>query len=146
VELPKGRARRYQWGNDVVLLDETYNAGLESMLAALDLLAQTPGKRRLAVLGAMKELGEYAPVFHQQVGERVKTLGLDGLFLLANDPNAAAMAAGATGVPTQSFNDGDSLVAALKTEIQPGDRLLFKASNSVGLGAVVNQLLLENPG
>ncbi len=98
VELPKGRARRYQWGNDVVLLDETYNAGLESMLAALDLLAQTPGKRRLAVLGAMKELGEYAPVFHQQVGEKVKALGLDGLFLLANDPNTAAMAAGATGV------------------------------------------------
>ena len=146
VELPKGRARRYQWGNDVVLLDETYNAGLESMLAALDLLAQTPGSRRLAVLGAMKELGDYASAFHQQVGEKVKALGLDGLFLLANDSHTDNVAIGATGVPTQAFGDGESLLTALKTEIQPGDRLLFKASNSVGLGAVVNQLLQENPG
>ncbi|AGF51859.1 UDP-N-acetylmuramoylalanyl-D-glutamyl-2,6-diamino-pimelate-D-alanyl-D-alanine ligase [Synechocystis sp. PCC 6803] len=145
VELPKGRARRYQWGQDVVLLDETYNAGLESMLASLDLLANTPGKRRLAVLGAMKELGDYGPTFHQRVGAKVKALGLDGLFLLANDPNTDAIAAGANGVETQSFSDGPSLVAALKTTLQPGDRLLFKASNSVGLGAVVSQLLAENP-
>lgn len=145
VELPNGRARRYSWGDDVVLLDETYNAGLESMLAALDLLTQTPGRRRIAVLGAMKELGDYAPEFHQRVGKKVKALGLDGLFLLANDPHTADVATGALGVPTQSFGDGESLLTALKTEIQPGDRLLFKASNSVGLGAVVNQLLQENP-
>lgn len=146
VELPKGRARRYQWGKDVVLLDETYNAGLESMLAALDLLAETPGNRRLAVLGAMKELGDYALEFHQRVGERVKALGIDGLFLLANDSNTMAIAEGAKGVPSQSFADGHSLVVALKNHLQPGDRVLFKASNSVGLGAVVNQLLPENPG
>ncbi|NES87021.1 MAG: UDP-N-acetylmuramoyl-tripeptide--D-alanyl-D-alanine ligase, partial [Moorea sp. SIO2B7] len=58
VELPKGRSRRYKLANDVVILDETYNAGLESMVAALHLLKETPGKRHLAVLGTMKELGE----------------------------------------------------------------------------------------
>ncbi|AIE73465.1 MULTISPECIES: UDP-N-acetylmuramoyl-tripeptide--D-alanyl-D-alanine ligase [unclassified Synechocystis] len=145
VELPKGRARRYSWGEDVVLLDETYNAGLESMLAALDLLAATPGQRHIAVLGAMKELGDYGPQFHQRVGEKIKALGLDGLFLLANDPNTTAIAKGASSIPTQSFSDGPSLVAALKTTLQPGDRLLFKASNSVGLGTVVSRLLEENP-
>ncbi len=146
VELPGGRARRYEWGDDVILLDETYNAGLESMLAALDLLQQTPGKRRIAVLGAMKELGEFAEKFHQQVGERVKALNFDALFLLVNDDNALAIAACATGIATETFEDAASLVTALKNTLQPGDRLLFKASNSVGLGQVVSQLLAQNPG
>ncbi|MFN9176027.1 MAG: UDP-N-acetylmuramoyl-tripeptide--D-alanyl-D-alanine ligase [Synechocystis sp.] len=145
VELPSGRARRYGWGDDVILLDETYNAGLESMLAALDLLHQTPGKRRIAVLVAMKELGDYGEKFHQQVGERVKDLNFDALFLLANDDNALAIAAGATGIPTETFVETPHLVEALKNTIQPGDRLLFKASNSVGLGQVVSQLLTQNP-
>lgn len=51
VTLPQGRARRETLPNDVLLLDETYNAGLESMIAALQLLAETPGQRRIAVLG-----------------------------------------------------------------------------------------------
>jgi UDP-N-acetylmuramoyl-tripeptide--D-alanyl-D-alanine ligase len=146
VDLPGGRARRHPWGRDIIFLDETYNAGLESMLAALDLLQQTPGKRRIAVLGAMKELGEFAQSFHRQVGERVKALNLDALFLLANDDHALAIAAGATGVPTEIYPDAHTLVKGVKHHLQPGDRLLFKASNSVGLGQVVEQLLAENPG
>ena len=55
MNLPGGRARRYAVSNDILLLDETYNAGLESMLAALQLLKETPGQRRSAVLGARKE-------------------------------------------------------------------------------------------
>jgi UDP-N-acetylmuramoyl-tripeptide--D-alanyl-D-alanine ligase len=51
VEMPQGRGRRLQLPGDIVLLDETYNAGVESMQAALQLLAQTPGQRRIAVLG-----------------------------------------------------------------------------------------------
>ncbi|MEL7523236.1 MAG: UDP-N-acetylmuramoyl-tripeptide--D-alanyl-D-alanine ligase, partial [Cyanobacteria bacterium J06553_1] len=60
VQLPKGRARRYDLPDDLVVLDETYNAGLESMLAAIQMLKETPGKRHIAVLGTMKELGEHA--------------------------------------------------------------------------------------
>lgn len=146
VDLPQGRARRYEWGDDVLLLDETYNAGLESMLAALTLLKETPGKRRVAVLGAMKELGDYGEAFHRQVGERVKALDIDRLFLLVNDENALAIAAGATGVPTETFTDVDELVDGLLAAMQPGDRILFKASNSVGLGEAVSQLLAKNMG
>jgi UDP-N-acetylmuramoyl-tripeptide--D-alanyl-D-alanine ligase len=137
VDLPGGRARRYDLGNDILLLDETYNAGLESMLAALDLLQETPGKRRIAVLGAMKELGERSPEFHQQVGEKVKKLGLDYLFVLTNDSDVEYLVQGAKGIETECFATHEALIERLENFMKSGDRLLFKASNSVGLGKVV---------
>jgi UDP-N-acetylmuramoyl-tripeptide--D-alanyl-D-alanine ligase len=125
--------------NDIVILDETYNAGLESMLAALQLLAQTPGKRHIAVLGAMKELGERAPEFHQQVGKMAQQLALDALLVLVNDPEAKAIATGAVSLPTECFSSYEALVKRLEELVRSGDRILFKASRSVGLDRVVNQ-------
>jgi UDP-N-acetylmuramoyl-tripeptide--D-alanyl-D-alanine ligase len=139
VSLPGGRSRRYELKDDISILDETYNAGLESMLAALHLLKETPGKRHLAVLGTMKELGERSPQFHRQVGEKVKQLGIDQLLVLVDDPETEAIAEGASGVPTECFTTHDELVKRLTEIVQPGDRLLFKASNSVGLNRVVEQ-------
>lgn len=137
VNLPAGRTRQIELPGDIVLLDETYNAGLESMLAALELLAKLPGKRRLAVLGTMKELGDHSIRLHRQVGEQVKHLGIDGLFILADPDAAEAMVTGASSVPIQQFDDHDRLIRALQEELQPGDRLLLKASRSVALDRVV---------
>ena len=139
VEMPSGRSQRYDLPNDIVLLDETYNAGLESMLAALQLLAGTPGSRHIAVLGAMKELGERSPEFHQQVGQTAQQLNLDTLLILVSDSEAEAIAHGAASLPVECFSSHDALVERLKELVQPGDRLLFKASRSVGLDRVVNQ-------
>jgi UDP-N-acetylmuramoyl-tripeptide--D-alanyl-D-alanine ligase len=137
VNLPGGRSRRYELSNDVVILDETYNASLESMIAALQLLKETPGKRHLAVLGTMKELGEHSPKLHRRVGETVKQLGIDRLLVLIDAPETEAIALGAAGIPTECFQTQDSLVKRLREIILPGDRYLFKASNSVGLNRVV---------
>ena len=139
VQLPSGRSQRYELSNNIVILDETYNAGLESMIAALHLLTQTPGKRHIAVLGAMKELGERSPEFHQQVGNTAEQLHLDALLVMVDDPEAEAIATGAASMPAECFSNQDVLVKRLKQLVQPGDRLLFKASRSVGLDRVVHQ-------
>jgi len=139
VDLPSGRAKRYDLPDDIVVLDETYNAGLESMLASLHLLVQTPGKRHIAVLGTMKELGERSLEFHQQVGSTAQQLQVDHLLILADPLEAAAMKAGAAGIPTECFTNHAQLVERLKTLAQRGDRLLFKASRAVQLDQVVNQ-------
>lgn len=146
VELPSGRSRRYELPNDIVILDETYNAGLESMLAALHLLAQTPGKRHIAVLGTMKELGERAPEFHQQVGKTARELNLDALLVLVDDSEAQAIATGAAPLSAECFSSHKALVERLLELVQPGDRLLFKASRSVGLDQIVNQFRAEYSG
>jgi UDP-N-acetylmuramoyl-tripeptide--D-alanyl-D-alanine ligase len=147
VNMPSGRSQRYDLPDDVIILDETYNAGLESMLAALEMLDQTPGKRHIAVLGTMKELGERSREFHAQVGEKVRQLNLDVLLVLIDDPETEAIATGAIGTPQIENFAGVSaesyaaLVSKLTEIVKPGDRLLFKASHSVGLDRVVQQFL-----
>lgn len=143
VEMPTGRSQRYDLPNDIVVLDETYNAGLESMLAALQLLAGTAGMRHIAVLGTMKELGERSVEFHQRVGQLAQQLKLDGLLILVDDPEAKAIAQGAESLAAECFSSHETLVKRLKELVQPGDRLLFKASRSVGLDRVVKQFLEE---
>jgi UDP-N-acetylmuramoyl-tripeptide--D-alanyl-D-alanine ligase len=140
VNLPEGRAQQHVMSNDIVLLDETYNAGAESMAAALKLLSQTPGTRRIAVLGPMKELGDYAEELHRKVGEQVEALKLDALYILDTGAEGTAIAQGVAAVPTQQFETHEVLVAHLVNVVQEGDRVLFKASHSVGLDRVVNAL------
>ncbi|VEP18979.1 UDP-N-acetylmuramoyl-tripeptide--D-alanyl-D-alanine ligase [Hyella patelloides LEGE 07179] len=140
VELPQGRARRYQLYNDILLLDETYNAGLESMQAALKMLKETPGTRHIAVLGTMKELGNYAAKLHYRIGETVKNLKINLLFVLADEPATEEIIKGAVGVNAECFTDRQQLALRLQEVMKKGDRILFKASNSVGLNQVVEQL------
>lgn len=146
VDLPGGRAKRYELTtdgvpNDIIILDETYNAGLESMLASLTLLSQTPGSRWIAVLGTMKELGEFSIPFHGQVGDRVKELQFDRLLILADPDEANALAQHAQPVPSECFDGYDALIERLEDLLQPGDRVLFKASRSVGLDNVVKAIV-----
>ncbi|TAE59514.1 MAG: UDP-N-acetylmuramoyl-tripeptide--D-alanyl-D-alanine ligase [Nostocales cyanobacterium] len=140
VNMPGGRSQRFNLPDDIVILDETYNAAPEAMLAALQLLADTPGKRKIAVLGAMKELGSHSLNLHQQVGETVKRLNLDGLLVLVDGEDAEMIANSAKGVNCECFTTHNDLVTRLRTYVKSGDRLLFKAAHSVGLDQVVNQL------
>ena len=137
VDLPSGRSRRVTLPNDIVILDETYNAGVESMTAALHLLAATPGKRHIAVLGTMKELGAHSLALHQQVGAVVKSLQLDNLLTLADAPETEALTRGATPMAVEQFYDPAALLERLKHLIRPGDRVLFKASHSVKLDQIL---------
>ena len=146
VNMPTGRSQRLSLPDDILILDETYNAAPEAMIAALQLLADTPGKRRIAVLGAMKELGEKSRQLHHRVGETVQKLELDGLLVLGDGEDTQAMIAGAKGIPTECFTSHGDLVTRLITFVQPGDRLLFKAAHSVGLDRVVNQFRGEFMG
>jgi len=110
------------------------------MIASLQLLKDTPGDRHIAVLGTMKELGEQSEELHRQVGEKVAQLNLDHLLVLVDEPETEAIATAAQSVPSECFQDKSALVERLKEILAPRDRVLFKASNSVGLNEVLDQL------
>ena len=136
VDLPGGRSRRLHQ-NGVLVLDETYNASPEAVLAALELLAQQPG-RRFAVLGTMLELGEQSLALHRSVAERARQLDLDGLVIVDQGEEGAAMVAAATGLSRlRQVDCPEAAAEPLQQWLQPGDVLLLKASRGVALERLI---------
>ena len=132
VAVPGGRNRRLQQGG-LTVLDETYNASPEAVLAALDLLAAQPG-RRFAVLGTMLELGDRSVELHHRVAERALERGLDGLVVVSAGAEAEAMAAAAASLPRLAVVETPEQAAApLAQWLQHGDVVLLKASRGVAL-------------
>lgn len=129
-----GRNRRLVLSQGRLILDETYNAAPEAMVAALELLAQTPAGRRIAILGPMRELGDFAPQIYQQLGQTLAALKLEQVLLL--DPDGEML-----GVPhNQRFSCPPALVEFLLAQTQPGDVYLCKAAHAIGLDRVVQEL------
>ena len=136
VTVPGGRNRRLQQGG-LTLLDETYNASPEAVLAALDLLAAQPG-RRFAVLGTMLELGDRSLELHQEVAARAVQLGLDGLVLVDGGEEGKAMAEVAAPLPhLQLVSHPEEAAAPLAAWLNSGDVLLLKASRGVALERLI---------
>ncbi len=142
VDLPGGRSHCRRLGA-VEVLDETYNASPEAMLAALELLASRPG-RRFAVLGTMLELGESSLDLHRRVGRRAAELGLDGLVIVDREAEGAAMEEAAAPLARLvRVGSPQEAAAPLLEWLQPGDRLLLKASRGVALERLI-PLLAEH--
>ena len=132
VEVPGGRNRRLQIGG-IEVLDETYNASPEAVLAALDLLATQPG-RRFAVLGTMLELGDRSLDLHAEVAQRAAALELDGLVIVDGEAEGVAMLREAQSLPKLArVRTPAEALPYLLDWLQPGDQLLLKASRGVAL-------------
>ena len=136
VNVPGGRNRRLQQGG-LTLLDETYNASPEAVLAALDLLADQPG-RRFAVLGTMLELGERSVDLHRAVAARAAALKLDGLVLVDGSDAGQAMAEVASGLNRLALvATPEAAAEPLGQWLQAGDVVLLKASRGVALEQLI---------
>ena len=139
----EGRQEIYE-KNGFTIISDCYNAGPESMTAALTVLGNRAG-RRVAVLGDMLELGVCADAEHYKVG-RVAAEKAD--VLLAYGEHSLRLLYGAiTGGMSQNmaraFTDKAKLVDALKQMAKPGDVLLFKGSRGMQMEKVLEKFLEE---
>jgi UDP-N-acetylmuramoyl-tripeptide--D-alanyl-D-alanine ligase len=109
------------------------------MRAALELLAERAGgRRRVAILGDMAELGPSGPRYHREVGAAAAGLGVD--ILVAIGPLARGYLDGAEGIETRWAPTLEEGLAAAREVVEPGDCVLVKASRVMGLEAVVDML------
>ncbi len=136
-----GRGQQIELPSGVTLLDDSYNANPLSMRAALDSLAAVAGagrpRRRLAVLGDMLELGPEGRRFHEEIGDYAAGSGVDVLVTVG--PLAAAMG-GAFPRDTHAVADAGEAAAVVTELVAPGDVVLVKGSNAVGLQVVCGAL------
>ena len=122
----------------MTVIKDCYNAGPESMAAALAVLGKRGG-RRIAVLGDMLELGECAPTEHRKVGT---IAAQNAAFVLAYGPCGVYVAQGA-GEKCRVFDDRAVMASALKQLAEPGDTLLFKGSHGMHMELVLEAFLKE---
>lgn len=124
------------------ILDDSYNAGPDSMAAALELLATLHG-RRVAVLGEMLELGEASEAAHLALG-RTAARTVELLVTVGSGARAVGAAAAAAGMPAARLHHAADVEAALlivPALLRPGDIVLVKGSNEVGLDRLADQLV-----
>jgi UDP-N-acetylmuramoyl-tripeptide--D-alanyl-D-alanine ligase len=133
----KMRLQPWQAGG-VKVLDDCYNANLESVLAALQTLHDLPcSGRRMAVLGDMAELGGQGAFAHAESGRRAAQSGLSQLFTVGPMSRLTAEAARLAGLrEVREFETAAQAARALRSVARSGDVILLKASRVVGLERV----------
>ena len=131
------RMRVHRLSGDRRLLDDCYNANPQSMSAALRVLAASEGKK-IAVLGDMKELGELTESAHRAMGELCALLGIDRVIAVGEYAHGIADAAHES---AEWYPDAESAVDAARAAFTEGSVLLCKASHSMHLEKIVEELL-----
>lgn len=129
-----GRANIFEGIKRTKIIDDSYNANPLSMANALDFLKNFPGKRKIAILGDMLELGQYSNQAHQEVGKLAKQKADK---VIAIGPKSKMMKAHFW------FPSKEKAIAFLLEEIVPGDIILIKASRKMGLEKIVEALREE---
>lgn len=139
----KGRGQRHMIeidGGEALLIDESYNANPASMIATLKSLgAEDDVKRRIAVLGPMRELGEHSAALHAGLATAVTDAHVDRLILIGDEMRPLAEKV-VGNISLDLVSGVDEAAETLLRALRPGDAVLVKASNSVGLAKLVERI------
>ncbi|MCF2857453.1 UDP-N-acetylmuramoyl-tripeptide--D-alanyl-D-alanine ligase [Pseudoalteromonas sp. SMS1] len=140
MDVVKGRVNVIDVSQELRVVDDTYNANVRSVKAAIELLKEMPGMRILA-LGDMAELGEDARAYHQEVGEYAHQLGIDALFSLGV---LSRYASEVFEQPNRHFSTREHMLEALFDFIRDESQkctVLVKGSRSARMELLVSDLI-----
>ncbi|MBT2512071.1 UDP-N-acetylmuramoyl-tripeptide--D-alanyl-D-alanine ligase [Arthrobacter sp. ISL-30] len=141
------RMERTERPDGVTIINDAYNANPESMRAALRTLADLgQGRRTWAVLGAMLELGEDSIREHAAVGTQIVRLNIDRLVVVGREARPlyiSAIQEGSWGSECSFTETAEEAYELLQAELRPGDLVLFKSSNGVGLRHLGDRIALH---
>jgi UDP-N-acetylmuramoyl-tripeptide--D-alanyl-D-alanine ligase len=130
-------------GKGIKIINDAYNANPPSMESALRTLAEVTEGRKIAVIGDMWELGEFAQQAHQELGRQVKEYGVDLLFLLGQFASQVAHGAQEAGMPSEAIYIGEDQHAVsfrLARTLQKGDWVLVKGSRIMIMDKIITEL------
>lgn len=129
--------------NNILLINDSYNASYESMKAAIVSLKNRKAKRKIAVLGDMFELGEFSEKLHREVGKEIYLNSIDLLYLIGENARYIGEEAEDCGYDTNNihyFKNKEDLLKELNKTIQEDDVILLKASNGMKLFEIADSI------
>ena len=137
---PKGRCEVKNNGM-ITIIDDTYNANLESTVAAIDYLKAFSGNgQRIFVFGDMFELGDLSQDQHRRVGEKCNEAGLSAVFTVG-EATVTTDAIITYSELHKHFNNKDDLLTSLKSIVKDGDKVLVKGSRGMKMETIVEAML-----
>lgn len=122
---------------EALIIDDTYNANLQSVLAAIEVLSSHSGKRVL-VLGDLGELGEWTQAHHEEIGRQAQQRGIEQVLTCGAHSEYTSRAFGSV---SKHYTNHDKLAHDLLAEIDKDTTILVKGSRSAGMEKIVNQLV-----
>jgi UDP-N-acetylmuramoyl-tripeptide--D-alanyl-D-alanine ligase len=119
--------------NGITIIDDSYNSNPDAVRFALNILRETPAKRRIAVLGDMKELGDAAAQLHKAISVK----GIDLVFTYGDLAKKISH--------TKNFTtaEAEKLISTLQVIMRPGDAILIKGSRSMKMESIVSGISQE---
>lgn len=144
---PRGRMNLLQGVNSSLIFDDSYNSSPIAAEAAIEVLSEYPAKRKIAVLGDMKELGEFSRSEHERIGEMLRVKDVWLLFTVGEEAQFIAEGARRSGFDASKifeFSASPEAGEAVKKIIQEGDLILVKGSQSSRMEKAVENIM-ANP-
>ena len=139
-----GKRNEIEEINNIKIINDYYNASYDSMKASLEVLSKIKAKRKIAVLGDMLELGEFAEELHKKVGREVAKNKIDILFTVGNLARYIADEAKKLGVKeVYKLNTNKTCIEKMQEIIKKEDCILLKASNRMNFSEISKWLQKE---
>lgn len=144
VKSQPGRLNLVAGIKDSLIFDDSYNSSPSAVGAAVEVLAEYPAKRRIAVLGSMRELGDFSQSEHERIGATLRDKNIWLLFTVGDEAKFFAEGARRSGFDEQKIFEFDNSGEAgdkLKDIIQEGDLILVKGSQSARMERAVEKIM-----
>lgn len=139
--VPSGMRQKIVRKNNIVFIEDCYNASPDSQKASINALKSIEGKRHIAVVGDMLELGSYSKTAHTLVGEYAGNANIDIVFTYGKESVYTAESAEKSGVKeVYSFNDKELMAKKILSVLRDGDVISFKASRGMRLEDVIKMI------
>ncbi len=139
-ELSKNRMELINLKDDIIVINDCYNANYDSMKASIEYLAKTSANRKIAVLGDMLELGEFSESLHKQVGEQVVKNKIDILVTVGNMGKVISDTAKSLGIEVCHCSNNEEAANFVKDIMSKDDIILIKASNGMKFKQIVEEI------
>ena len=126
--------------DDIIVINDCYNANFDSMKAAVDYLGKVENRRKIAVLGDMLELGEFSEALHKKIGEEVSKNNIDILITVGKLGKLINDTADNSNLKKYHFDNNEEAIKKIKSIMENKDIVLVKASNAMKFIEIVEAI------